>query len=257
MSANVNSTSLRYTEKLSRNAGALSSLFLLPAASQAAVVFNNTSLTISIADARAFDYQPVDWDVDGNSVADFRLEAFRTIFYSSTTYGEYGSSRNQGRLELNSSGLNGQGMVQAAGASATALSDLPTGTRVGPTLDAGLQWSPSTNRVMLSSSLYYGFAPGNIFTQGQYIGFSFLGDSSQVLYGWAQISLDEAALTMTIDNWAFEDSGAAIRVGQVSSVPVPPSMLLMLSGLALGAGGVLRGRKARQEIADQQSENNQ
>ncbi|VAW62981.1 hypothetical protein MNBD_GAMMA09-552 [hydrothermal vent metagenome] len=235
-----------YTEKLSRSATALSSLFLLPAAAQAAIVQNNSSLTISIDDARAFDYQPVDWDVDGNSVADFRLEAFRDIFYSSGGGGasySYGNSIPVGRLELNSVG--GLGMVQAVGANAGDISDLPAGTLVGPTLDAAFQWGPSVSkRTVMSSSSYNGFATGNLFTQGHLIGFSFLGNSNQTLYGWAQISLDEAALTMTIDNWAYEDSGAGIRVG---AVPVPPSLLLMLSGLAMGAGGVLRGRKAREE----------
>lgn len=243
-----------YTDKLSRNATVLSTLYLLPVAAQAGVVHVTSPLSISIDDARAFDYQPVDWDVDGNSVADFKLEAFRDIFYTgggggSSLYSSYGLSIPVGRLELNSNGLGGQGMVQTAGTTFSGdISPLANGDTVGPTLDAAFQWGPSTNRLMMSSSSYFGFAAGSLFGDGNLIGFSFLGDANQTLYGWAQISLDEFALTMTIDQWAFEDSGASINVGQV---PLPPTFLLMLSGLALGAGGVLRGRKARSELAQQ------
>lgn len=251
MNSNLNNKSLStsYTEKLSRSATVLSTLSLLPLAAQAAVVHVTSPLYISIDDARAFDYQPVDWDVDGNSVADFKLEAFRDIFYSSSGGSSYGGgysySRNFGQLELNSSGLGGQGMVQASGASAADISDLTLGEIVGPSLNTGLQWGPSVNRVMMSSSSYAGFAMGSLYTSGHLIGFNFLGDGDQTLYGWAEVSIDEAFLTMTIDQWAFEDNGGSIAVGQVSSVPLPPSLLFMLSGLAMGAGGVLKGRKAR------------
>ena len=240
----------RYTDKLARNATVLSTLYLLPAVAQAGVVHVTSPLSISIDDARAFDYQPVDWDVDGNSVADFKLEAFRDIFYtggggggSSSYSSSYGVSIPFGSLQLN----GGQGMVQTAGTTNTAgISSLNNGDTVGPTLDAAFQWGASANRVMMTSSSYRGFASGSLFGDGSLIGFSFLGDANQTLYGWAQISLDEFALTMTIDQWAFEDSGASITVGQV---PLPPTFLLMLSGLALGAGGVLRGRKARSELS--------
>jgi len=256
MTSNLNITPSQstYTDKLSRNATVLSSLYLLPLAAQATVMHVTSPLSISIDGARAFDYQPVDWDVDGNSVADFRLEAFRDIYYvgSGTTYGGYSSSRNFGRLELNSASLGGQGLVQRLGGNPAEISDLATGETVGPTLGANFQWGPSVNRIMMSSSSYNGFASGNLYTNGHLIGFSFLGDANQTLYGWAQISLDELNLSMTIDQWAYESNGGNIAVGQISSVPLPPSFLFMLSGLALGAGGVLRGRKAR-EMAQQQA----
>jgi len=224
---------------------------MLPFAAQAGVVSVTTPLSISIDGARAFDYQPVDWDVDGNSVADFRLEAFRSIFYTGTTstsFGGYGSSRPYGKLQLNSNGLAGQGMVQSSGAAADAIQDLPLGTTVGPSLGAGLQWGAAVNRTVMTSSNYNGFGVGSLYTSGHLIGFRFQGDSGQTLYGWAEISLDEFALSMTIDQWAYEDSGSSIGVGQVSSVPLPSAFFSMLSGLALGAGGVLRGRQQRKAV---------
>ncbi len=240
--------STRYTEKLSRNATALSSLFLLPAVSQAVVIQNSASLTLSIDDARAFDYQPVDWDVDGNSVADFRLEAFRDIFYtgsgSSSLGGGYGYSIPFGRLQLNAAGAD-QNLVENDGTGFA--TNMTTGANVGPVLDAGLNWGTNRSQTMMSSSSYMGFPTGNIYDSG-FIGFSFLNDTNQTLYGWAQITLDTNLLSLTIDQWAYETNGGGIKVGQVSSVPVPPSALLMLSGLALGAGGVLRGRKLKTSL---------
>jgi len=251
-----------YREKLSLSATTLSTLYLLPVAAQAGVVSVTTPLTISIPDARAFDYSPVDWDVDGNTVADFRLEAFRTVLSSGDTptySGGYtrGSSRPSGDLQLNSGGLAGQGMVQNVGDNAEDLQNLAIGSKVGRNLAAGRQWGPNTNtnRILMTSYSYSAFTAGNLFGAGNFIGFSFQGDTGQTLYGWAELSLDEVALSMTIDQWAYEDSGNSIRVGQISSVPLPPAFLTMLSGLALGAGGLLRGRRLRKAAQDKGMEN--
>lgn len=259
MSSNETKKTLNYsyTEKLSRNATVLSTLSMIPVAAQAGVVHVNSSLSISIDAARSFSYQPIDWDVDGDSIADFRLDAFRTIFYTGTgTYSYGGLSRPYGSLVLGSDGLNGRGMVQNTGEGPEAISALTTGETVGPTLGAGLQWGPSNqNRTMMTSSDYSGFASGSLFGPGNLIGFSFENSSNQTLYGWASVSLDEVALSLTINEWAYENNGGSIQVGQTATVvPTPPAFLMMLSGLALGAGGVLRGRKAR-EAARKQTEN--
>ena len=249
LDTNNNSQQLTYTEKLSLSATMLSTLYVLPAVSEAAVVHVTSPLTLSIEDARAFDYQPVDWDVDGDSVADFRMEAFRTIVYSSSAYG-YGLSRPYGSLQLNSNGLNGQGMVQNTGDGATNLRNLTPGETIGAALDTGRQWSPGVNRNILTSSSYFGFPSTSLFDGSNLIGFRF-ADGGHTLFGWAVIYIDEALLEMTIQQWAYEDSGGGIQAGQISSVPLPPSALMMLSGLALGAGGVLRGRKVRKAAQEQ------
>ena len=246
-----------YTEKLSLSATTLSTLYLLPVAAQAGVVSVTTPLTISIDGARAFDYQPVDWDVDGNTVADFRLEAFRTINGNSggSGSGSYTNTIPTGNLQLNSVSLAGQGMIQNAGDRAEDIQNLALGSNVGLNLAAGRQWGPSTDRVLMTSSNYSAFTIGNLFGAGNFIGFRFQGDTGQTLYGWAELSLDEAARSMTIDQWAYEDSGNSISVGQVSAVPLPPTFLTMLSGLALGAGGLLRGRQQRKAAQDKRTEN--
>ena len=198
--------------------------------------------------------------MDGNSVADFRLEAFRTISifsspaqgFPSGTSGFYvpgwTSSRPSGRLQLNSAEQAGQGMVQRAGGNQYEISDLALGETVGATLNSAFQWGPSVNRSVMNSSSYMGFGSYELFMKGHYIGFSFLDASDQILYGWAQVDIDELTLSLSINEWAFDDSGKNIAVGEV---PVPPSALLMLSGLALGAGGILRGRKLKQKLTEE------
>ena len=262
MTTNSDTPSMRisYTEKLSRSVAALSTLYLLPVTTQAEILHVTTPLSLSIDDARAFDYQPVDWDVDGNSVADFRLEAFRTISifsspaqgFPSGTSGAYipgwTSSRPFGGLQLNSAAQAGQGLVQRTGGYPQEISDLALGETVGATLNSAFQWGPSVDRQLLTSSSYTGFASSELFMQGHYIGFSFLGAGDQLLYGWAQVDVDELTLSLSINEWAYDDSGKSIDVGQV---PVPPSALLMLSGLALGAGGILRGRKLKQKMTEE------
>jgi hypothetical protein len=252
----TNTTSkVSYTEKLSRNATVLSTLSMIPIVAQAGVVHVATPLTTSIDDARSFDYAPVDWDVDGDSVADFRLAAFRTIFYTgsgggSGGYSSYGLSVPNGNLQLQSIGLNGQGVVNDAGGSLANFGNLANGENIGPTLGANREWGVSSiNRAVMLSSSYQASTTNGLAIGSNLIGFRF-DNSGQTLYGWAELTLDETTLSMTINQWAYDDTGAGIKVGQISSVPVPPSALLMLSGLALGAGGVLRGRKARKELEE-------
>lgn len=253
--ANQNTGSTTYTQKLAATAGSLSALCMVPLASQAAVVHQTTPLTIAIDDAPGGGgTATIDWDVDGNSASDFYLQAFRTINYTSGG----GSSSNglsipTGSLQLNSNGQAGQGMVQGQSDPVNRLGNLSLGFQVGPALSSVYQWSPSGvgNRTLMTSSDYNNFIRFPFSGFGpEYIGFRFTGAGNQTLYGWAEISLNELGGTMTINEWAYEDSGAGIAVGQVSAVPAPPAILSMLSGLALGAGGLLRSRRQRKAASD-------
>jgi len=238
---------ITYTHKLAMTAGSLSVLYAIPYSAQAGVVHVSTPVSNSIDNAR-FGSPTVGWDVDGNSVADFNLTAFRTINYTSggSTYG-YGLSIPTGRVELDSRGLNGGGIVQAAGSTGSGVSNLSADTVVGPGLPAAFQFgNADATRTVISSSDYNGFASSGFDDViSTFIGFNFIGDLNQVLYGWAEVSVNGFALSATVKQWAYEDSGASIRVGQVSSVPVPPAVFNMLGGLALGAAGVIRGRRQR------------
>lgn len=78
-----------------------------------------------------------------------------------------------------------------------------------------------------------------------YIGFSFDHEGT-TCYGWAEFTITSGGDfgSVTIGDWAFEDSGAPIGVG--STVPEPASAAAGLGLLALGAAGVRRWRKQKQ-----------
>lgn len=87
-----------------------------------------------------------------------------------------------------------------------------------------------------------------------YIGFSFVS-GGDTLYGWASVTYklnDPTYPTFSVGSWAYEDSGAAIRVGQTSSpaaVPEPSTYAAGLGLIALGAAGLRRWRKQKQVAA--------
>ncbi len=247
-----------YTKKISLNTASFSALYMLPLAAQAGIVNVTTPFALSITDANSVNYQPIDWDVDGNSVVDFKLEAFR-----STHTSEFGSVHRRGNVFLNSEGFSGQGIIGKTIVEPTSFSsppiDLAIATssyggplRVGP--DLNFNWNVNVKHVLARTFNGSQFGPVWADANGvdnPIIGFRFLGDTNQTLYGWAEINLRDLSNDLvTIEQWAYEDSGNSIAIGQ-TSVPLPSAFFSMLSGLALGAGSVLRGRRQRKAKAKQ------
>lgn len=70
-----------------------------------------------------------------------------------------------------------------------------------------------------------------------FIGFQLELDDTTLVNGWMEVTLQNDNTPGTIHQWAFEDSGASIRVGQI---PEPGQAVLSLLGLTLLA---LRRRK--------------
>ena len=70
-----------------------------------------------------------------------------------------------------------------------------------------------------------------------FIGFQLELDDTTLVNGWMEVTLQNDNTPGTIHQWAFEDSGASIRVGQI---PEPGQTVLSLLGLTLLA---LRRRK--------------
>jgi hypothetical protein len=88
---------------------------------------------------------------------------------------------------------------------------------------------------------------GNFLNTTAYAGFRFeLDDTSTLVFGWAKLRVDITSsptlVVLNIYEWAYDDSGAAIRAGEV---PVPGTALLTLLGL--GAMGVQAFRRRREE----------
>lgn len=88
-------------------------------------------------------------------------------------------------------------------------------------------------------SLQNGFSSG---VEGIF-GFKF-NPGGTVLYGWAKVTMIPATNTLTVSEWAYEDTGASIPAGVV---PEPATTAAGLGVLALGVVGLrhLRTRKAK------------
>lgn len=71
-----------------------------------------------------------------------------------------------------------------------------------------------------------------------YLGLSFASYDSNFFYGWVRVSVNQAAGTFVVHDWAYENSGAGIAAG---AVPAPGALGLFAAG-ASGLG-FLRGRK--------------
>lgn len=241
-----------YTKKLSLTTASLSALYMLPLATQAGIVNVVEPFSIDTFSTVSGSVSTIDWDVDGNSVVDFRLEAFRRVFSDS----QGSITAASGNVFLSSAGFAGQGVLGASNINSPPTDISPASTtfaydqpiQVGPDQN----WFVDVKRVLVNTSSTNQTPPfwDNVFS-GPMIGFRFLDDADQILYGWARLNPNDLqAGIVTIEQWAYEDSGKSITAGQ-TSVPLPPTFFSMLSGLALGAGGVLRGRRQRKAKAEQ------
>ena len=84
-----------------------------------------------------------------------------------------------------------------------------------------------------------------------YIGFRFNPSGTEVLYGWANVTLTDGGSygTFVINEWAYDDSGSSIQAGQTSADPEPATYALGLGALALGAAGLRRMRQRKRLAA--------
>jgi hypothetical protein len=172
----------------------------------------------------------VSWDVDGLGDAEFELEN-RTSYSSSlrTTYSIKDLNRGTG---------GGFGFVRYSPGDPK-FKTLTTADSVGATIQSFINLD---RNVMFSGIATNGLSSGT-----QYIGF-FFDNNGTNNFGWARVTLTNGGTfgTFTIDEWAYEDTGANIRVGDtVSAIPEPEAAAIGLGALALGAAGLRRMRKRK------------
>lgn len=111
-------------------------------------------------------------------------------------------------------------------------SSSPTNHASGVSVGASSSFSSNANADIPSS---FGVASNS------YIGFRFNPSGSQTLYGWGQLSLSADSTTMTLVDYAYDDTGASILT---AAVPEPSVSLLGLMGLTSVC--FLRSRKIRE-----------
>jgi hypothetical protein len=82
---------------------------------------------------------------------------------------------------------------------------------------------------------YIGFLLGGFFPESDDPGTQQNGQ-----YGWIRVSVAEDFDSITIHDWAYQDDGSPITVGD--QVPVPSTLLLLATGAA-GLAGLRRKKK--------------
>ncbi|MGI9177400.1 MAG: PEP-CTERM sorting domain-containing protein [Pirellulales bacterium] len=74
-------------------------------------------------------------------------------------------------------------------------------------------------------------------------------NSNAVYYGWMNVTAAGVdtmdPIEFTLNAWAYDDTGASIKVGQISAVPEPSTCALALAGLACGGYSLFRRRRPR------------
>jgi hypothetical protein len=116
----------------------------------------------------------------------------------------------------------------------------PGGFAYVSALNAGFVINSSSVGPSFTGSMAYGSANPNAqfnTASSSFLGLSFAG-ASGTLYGWVRVSVNNAAGTFVVHDWAYDSSGAGIAAG---AIPAPGTLGL----LAVGASGLglLRGRK--------------
>lgn len=107
-------------------------------------------------------------------------------------------------------------------------------------LNSGFAIGASSVGPSFFGSMAYGSANPNAqfnTASNRFIGLSFAG-ASGTLYGWIRVSVNNAAGTFVVHDWAYDSTGAGITAG---TIPAPGTLGL----LAVGASGLglIRGRK--------------
>jgi MYXO-CTERM domain-containing protein len=220
-------------DKNSVFAGMCTLMPLLVTTSLDASIYTNTSFGLSSITIGAGDTSVV-WDVDGDSVAEFTLKTNAAnlaisldpdaaksamVFWRSTWYGN-----SVHVIKFGAGALIPHSLMAP-----------PDSFFLNKTIHALL------SNLLSKGDLNAGFTSGS----PGYIGFSFL-NGGKTCYGWASITVTEGSAgtlgSMTINSWAYDNSGDYIQAG---AVPEPSETAMGLGALALGAAGLRRWRRQK------------
>ena len=140
----------------------------------------------------------------------------------------YGSS-------LRWAGVNAYNGVVTTGGIRRIVQSLPTSQYVGP--------ATNTVRGQIGNFTHNSISGVWVDNQPHYFGFTFrVEGSGQLVYGWGQLQRTSPGNGILIE-WAYEDSGAPLQVGDTVGIPEANALALF----ALGAAGVLAYRKRKKK----------
>lgn len=148
-----------------------------------------------------------------------------------TTFQPYRADANDNLSAIDNLGLNtvidGSPVSPEPATGASSPLTLADFGASGTTTGGGLDGNPTPTHMGGAADQ---FASGAV--SDGYIGFV-LNPETTPLYGWMRVGLSDNGSTGLIYEWAYEDTGASIQVGQI---PEPNSLILLL----LGVAGLLR-----------------
>lgn len=181
--------------------GALSAL---PSSEGEAAIVSDTSSTWNVGDS---------FFLDGTSLTELTLA----------------SSSGMGMLDLSleaPTGMDGDSLIEIAIFSSGGMMAVEwlDALVVGDTVDGSLTFADEAFLVE-DNDVNSEFPAGTT----AYAGFVIDPDGILPMYGWARLSLDVSGTSFSLDQWAYDDSGAAMSVGVV---PEPSTALLLGFGLA-------------------------
>lgn len=229
-----------YSRRLAAAAGSLAGLTAVPMAAEAAPIHvsgSPVSLNLNTPTGSS-----VTWDIDGDSIGEFRLRNVKSSQISTWSGIPYTFVRNSIFVASNTvSGNqgNGRGLVApfaTDNVQAVFRSEFVGSSRsFGNAADGFYSYRNALQAVQGQNIIGYDFNYGFHNNGVNMVGFRF--DAGQgYRYGYAAFQWDLGAGTLSINEWWYDDSGSAVHV-----TPEPSALAL----LAMGAAGIAAYRASR------------
>ena len=124
----------------------------------------------------------------------------------------------------------------------------PTSSRLSSYSDSHFSFA-AFDQVVNSSLISPSNTGINLVNGSYYVAFDVKdqANANAVYYGWMNVTASGintlSTVTFTLNEWAYDNTGASIKVGQVSAVPEPATYAMALAGLACGGWQMWRRRK--------------
>jgi hypothetical protein len=128
--------------------------------------------------------------------------------------------------------------------------DQPTSSRLSSFSDSHFSFA-AFDQVVNSSLISPSNTGIDLVNGSYYVAFDVVdqANANAVYYGWMNVTASGintlSTVTFTLNEWAYDNTGASIRVGQVSAVPEPSTYAMPLAGIACGGYSLVRRRRAR------------